>query len=52
MTEDILLNVRSKMSAADLLRPLFIRPVPDQPLYESRIQEEFALIDKNLIVRI
>ena len=30
-----------------MLRPLFIRPVPLNSLYENRLSEEFALIDRN-----
>jgi error-prone DNA polymerase len=31
----------------EVLRPLFIRPYPQTETYENRLQEEFALIDKN-----
>jgi DNA polymerase III alpha subunit len=29
------------------LQPLFIRTIPDQEIYNSRLHEEFALIDRN-----
>ena len=40
------------MNAADVLRPVFLRPIPPDPKYETRIQQEFALIDKNGFTRV
>jgi len=35
------------MTAKDALQPLFIRSISNYELYESRLHEEFALIDRN-----
>jgi len=35
------------MSAQEILQPLFIRAISDSPVYINRLQEEFALIDRN-----
>jgi hypothetical protein len=40
------------MNAADVLRPVFQRPIPTDPKYEDRIQQEFTLIDKNGFTRV
>ena len=34
-------------NAKDALQPLFIRSIPANKLYETRLHEEFALIDRN-----
>lgn len=34
-------------SAKEILEPLFIRPIPENPRYTAQLEEEYALIDKN-----
>jgi DNA polymerase III alpha subunit len=40
-------NTQSIENAKDVLEPLFIRPIPDQPKYRIQLEEEYELIDKN-----
>lgn len=34
------------------LEPLFVRPIPDDPRYKARLEEEFTLIDNNAFCRV
>jgi error-prone DNA polymerase len=34
-------------TAKQLLEPLFVRPIPDDPRYTKQLEEEYELIDKN-----
>jgi error-prone DNA polymerase len=40
------------MAAAQTLQPLFKRPVPDTPEYQTRLRSELALIDKFHFVKV
>jgi DNA polymerase III alpha subunit len=40
------------MASEVLLRPYFIRKIPDTNIYQDRIQEEFALIDRFRFTRV
>ncbi len=39
-------------SAQTTLEPLFVRPIPDDSRYRSRLDEEYALIDRNAFCRV
>ena len=39
-------------SAKETLEPLFVRPIPDDPRYKARLEEEYTLIDKNNFCRV
>lgn len=40
------------MESAQSLRDYFLRPIPNDPIYHARIEEEFALIDRNGFTRV
>lgn len=41
-----------QQESAEILRSAFIRSIPEGPQYESRIQEEIALINRNRFTRV
>ena len=40
------------LKAADVLGPALRRPLPDDPIYKARLDEEYALIDRNGFTRV
>ena len=52
MNRPVTVHKTYKMNADATLRPVFRRPIPTDPIYEERVQQEFALIDKNAFTRV